>query len=243
MPEVLRALLVDDERLARRELAKLLKDHADVSVIGEASTIAEAIDKIVRLRPDLVFLDIQLQGETGFDLFDRIDTHQDVIFVTAFDQYAIRAFEVNALDYLLKPVHPDRLARALNNIRQGDHTHQAANPTRELAYADRIFLEDGRRSRFVKVSEIVCIRAADDYSEILLADSQALLIGRPLKHWEERLPSRHFTRIHRSTIVNLEYVEHVEPHFNDTYQVFVRDARDPLSMSRRHAARLKERFG
>jgi two-component system, LytTR family, response regulator len=242
MPESLRALLVDDERLARRELAKMLKVHPDVLVVGEAVSVAEAALQVSRLHPNLVFLDIQLAGETGFALLDRIDSHLDFIFVTAYDQYAIRAFEVNALDYLLKPVHPDRLARALNRVRERE-PHRESASLRDLTYEDRLFLEDGRKSRFVKVSEIVCLRAADDYSEVVLADATKLLVRRPLKEWEARLPVRHFTRIHRSTIVNLEYVDRVEPWFNDSYQVYVRDHVDPLAVSRRHAARLKERFG
>jgi two-component system, LytTR family, response regulator len=240
--ESLRALLVDDERLARQELAKLLKAHPDVLVLGEASSVADAAGQVHRLHPNVVFLDIQLAGETGFELLDQIDFHLDFIFVTAYDQYALRAFDVNALDYLLKPVHPDRLARALDRVREREAGRQP-RALRDLAYEDRLFLEDGRKSRFVKVSDIVCLKAADDYSEVVLADRTTLLVRRPLKEWETRLPVRHFTRIHRSTIVNLEYVDRVEPWFNDSYQVFVRDTTDPLSVSRRHAARLKERFG
>jgi two-component system LytT family response regulator len=242
MPESLRALLVDDERLARRDLAKLLKAHSDVLVSGEAASVAEAAEQISRLHPNLVFLDIQLAGESGFDLLDRIESHPDFVFVTAYDQYALRAFDVNALDYLLKPVHPDRLARAVDRVRERD-LNRRPGALRDLAYEDRLFLEDGRKSRFVKVSEIICLRAADDYSEVVLADATKLLVRRPLKEWEARLPVRHFTRIHRSTIVNLEYVDRVEPWFNDSYQVYIRDTVDPLAVSRRHAARLKERFG
>jgi two-component system LytT family response regulator len=237
----LRALLIDDERLARRELAKLLGAHPDVEVVAEAATISEATQALDGFRPNLVFLDIQLRGESGFDLCEHLDSDLNLIFVTAFDQHALRAFEVNALDYLLKPVHPDRLARALARVRT--HAKAATTSSRKLDYTDRLFLEDGRRSRFVKVAEIVCLKAADDYSEVVLADGQTLLTLRPLKHWEERLPERYFTRIHRSAIVNLEYVDRVEPWFTDSYQVFVRDMKEPLAMSRRHASRLKERFG
>ena len=241
MSATLRALLIDDERLARRELAKMLGEHEDVAVVGEAASIDEAAALVTKTKPSLVFLDVQLAGETGFELFSRVEASFNVIFVTAFDQHALRAFEVNALDYLLKPVHPDRLSRALDRVRK--KISEPAAGLRNLQHDDRLFLEDGRKSRFVRVADIVCLRAADDYSEVVLASGEIFLIATTLKDWEERLPGRYFTRIHRSAIVNLDFVDRVEPWLNDCYQVFVRDLKEPLAMSRRHAARLKERFG
>ena len=233
------AILVDDERLARRELRSMLAEHEMIDVVGEAETVAQAAELIEVKKPDVLFLDIQLPGETGFDLLERISPACKVIFVTAFDAYAIRAFEVNALDYLLKPINPARLAQALERLM----TQAPAAPVRALEYEDRLFIEVDERSRFLKVSDIIAISAMGDYSQILCSDGQKSLVLKPLKDWEERLPAKHFTRIHRSTIINVEYVERVESWFNRSYRIHVRQMAEPLVMSRRYAARFKTTFG
>jgi two-component system LytT family response regulator len=233
------AILVDDERLARRELRSMLAEHEMIEVAGEAETVAQAAELIEVKKPDVLFLDIQLPGETGFDLLERISPACKVIFVTAFDAYAIRAFEVNALDYLLKPINPARLAQALERLM----TQAPAAPVRALEYEDRLFIEVDERSRFLKVSDIVVISAMGDYSQIFSSDGQKSLVLKPLKDWEERLPAKHFTRIHRSTIINVEYVERLESWFNRSYRIHLRQMAEPLVMSRRYAARFKTTFG
>ena len=184
---------------------------------------------------------IQLPGETGFDLLEKITLPCKIIFVTAFDSYAIRAFEVNALDYLLKPINPARLAQAIERLTT--HESATAPSARALEYEDRLFIEVDERSRFLKVSDIVVISAMGDYSKILSSDGQKSLILKPLRHWEERLPAKHFTRIHRSTIINVEYVERVESWFNRSYRIHIRQLPEPLVMSRRYAAQFKTTFG
>ena len=233
------AILVDDERLARRELRSMLAEHDMIEVVGEAETVAQAANLIEAKKPDVLFLDIQLPGETGFDLLERISPACKVIFVTAFDAYAIRAFEVNALDYLLKPINPARLAQALERLT----TQAPAAPVRALEYEDRLFIEVDERSRFLKVSDIVVISAMGDYSQIFSSDGQKALVLKPLRDWEERLPAKHFTRIHRSTIINVEYVERLESWFNRSYRIHLRQMAEPLVMSRRYAARFKTTFG
>lgn len=239
----LEALIVDDERLARKELRSLLAAHPEVSVVGEADSVAAALAVLEGERPDLVFLDIQLAGETGFDLLERAGAADfRTVFVTAFDAYAIRAFEVNALDYLLKPVNPARLKGAIDKLLSGEPAPAPPSP-RPLAIDDRVYLELGARSVFLKIDRVTHIVAAGDYTEVFTADVQKYLVEKPLREWEARLPEKFFARVHRNCIVNLEYVERVESWFNRSQQLFLRGRAEPLTVSRRHAARLKEKFG
>ena len=242
MPE-LRALIVDDERLARRELRALLEEHGGLTVAGEAGGVEEAAALIRELRPDVVFLDIQMPGATGFDLLERVEIKADLVFVTAYDEYALRAFEVNALDYLLKPVAPERLARALERLARGRRRGGEETRLRKLEYDDRLFLETGGHSRFVKVSAIVLVSAAADYSEVFTDDGKSALVQKPLREWEARLPAKHFLRVRRSTIINLEHVERVEHWFNRSYRIHLRHLKEPVAVSRRYASSLKSRFG
>ena len=235
------AILVDDERLARKELRSMLAEHEIIDVVGEAATVAQAAELVGAKNPDVLFLDIQLPGETGFDLLERISPACKIIFVTAFDAYAIRAFEVNALDYLLKPINPARLAQAIERLTIDEPA--PVPPVRDLEYEDRLFIEVDERSRLLKVSDIIVISAMGDYSQIFSCDGQKSLVLKSLKDWEDRLPAKHFTRIHRSTIVNLEYVERVESWFNRSYRIHIRQMPEPLVMSRRYAARFKTTFG
>jgi two-component system LytT family response regulator len=238
----LRALIVDDERLARRELRALLEEHGGVNVAGEAGGADEAAALIRELRPDVVFLDIQMPGATGFDLLERVEVGADLIFVTAYDEYALRAFEVNALDYLLKPVSPERLARALARLPRGRQRGEET-PLRKLEYDDRLFLETGGHSRFIKVCSIALVAAAADYSEVHTDDGRRALVQKPLREWEARLPEKHFLRVHRSTIINLEHVERIESWFNRSYRIHLRRLKEPITVSRRYASSLKSRFG
>lgn len=242
MSQTFQAILVDDERLARKELRSMLAEHAAIEVIGEAENVEQAIKLIRAQQPQVIFLDIQMPGETGFALLEKIDPDFKVIFVTAFDAYAIRAFEVNALDYLLKPINPDRLARAIERLSASPEI-LLPQPMRKLEYEDRLFLEIDEHSRFLKINTIICISAAGDYSEIVTSDGQKSLVLKSLKEWEDRLPEKYFTRIHRSTIINLEYIERIVGWFNRSYQVHLRHLKEPLTMSRRYAVKLKLKFG
>lgn len=253
----LSALIVDDERLARRELRTLLEAHDAIAVVGEAASVREAVRRVEALGPDVIFLDVQMPRQSGFELLDQVENSFRVVFVTAYDAYALRAFEVNALDYLLKPVHPDRLARTVDRLlapsdaeppespRPESPRPEAAPPedsSRRLDGDDHLFLSFDKRSRFVRVRSIVCVCGAGDYSEVVLEDGQRALVSRTLRQWEERLPPRGFVRIHRATIVNLDFVERVEKSDDEAYAVFLRGVEAPVTMSRRQAARVKMRF-
>ena len=237
------AVIVDDERLARRELRTLLEDaHAEhVYVVGEAKSVAEAARLVHATDADVVFLDIQLAGETGMDLLPLLGADVDVVFVTAYDEYTLRAFEVNAVDYLLKPVVPERLAKTVSRLAAA----QPVAPSREIVgYDDRLLLRLGDERAFVRVRDIMAIEADGDGSTLRLAPLLARKpSGKSLREWEQRLPDRHFVRIHRSTIVNLEYVERLESWSHSSQRVYLRGMSEPLTMSRRFGARLRERFG
>ncbi|MET0752947.1 MAG: LytTR family DNA-binding domain-containing protein [Pyrinomonadaceae bacterium] len=234
-----KTIIVDDERLARKEMRRLLAEFDDIDIVGEAENLSEAIDLIEREKPNIVFLDIQLSNENGFDLLEKTGQNFKVIFVTAFDAYAIRAFEVNALDYLLKPVNPERLAKAIERLNE---ENDSKIELRQLAFDDRIFLELGERSIFLKVCDISHINAAGDYSEIFTIDKRKFLIEKSLREWEQRLPEKNFLRIHRRTIVNLEEIEQIDAWFNRTFQVQLKNYQKPLAVSRRYAVKLKSKF-
>jgi two-component system, LytTR family, response regulator len=235
----LSALIVDDERLARHELRTLLAVHPEVEIRGEAASVDEAARLLAREQPDVIFLDIQMPGESGFDLFARAPVATRVVFVTAHDDHALRAFDVNALDYLLKPVAPARLAATVARLREDAGSDR---PVRRLEYGDFVFLPVDGRSRFLRVSHVVSVAAAGDATVVTTADGIGGRVPRSLRSWEERLPPRQFVRIHREALVNLQFVERIEEWSHEAYQVHVRGLPSPLTLSRRYAARLKARF-
>ena len=236
-----KTIIVDDERLARREMRRLLSEFDEITVAGEAENLSEAVELIEREKPHIVFLDIQLGGENGFELLEKTAHEFKLVFVTAFDAYAIRAFEVNALDYLLKPVNPERLAKAIERVAE-DTAGEEKTELRAFEFDDRIFLEVGNRSVFLKVCEISHINSSGDYSEVFTIDKRKFLLEKSLREWEERLPEKHFLRIHRQTIINLEEIEEIETWFNRTFQVRLKNATAPLAVSRRYAVKLKSKF-
>jgi two-component system, LytTR family, response regulator len=241
MKEPLKALIIDDERLARRELRTMLAGSQGISVIGEADGVPSAIKAIKELDPDVLFLDIQMPGQSGFDLLDKIEIDAEVVFVTAYDEFALRAFEVNALDYLLKPVTPDRLEAALDRLRHSDTVVPAS--TKKLAYDDCLFLSFNTQTVFLKVNTIVSVRAAGDYTEVTINDGRRGLTPKSMKEWDSRLPGQQFARIHRSTIINVQCVSHLEEWFNQSYRVYLEGVEGPFILSRRYAAKLKEQLG
>jgi two-component system LytT family response regulator len=240
MKTTFKSIIVDDEELARDDLKALLKDFDEVEIVGEAETAEEAKTLIKELNPDLLFLDIQMPGKSGFEMLEDIQTDAQIIFVTAYDEFAIRAFEVNAKDYLLKPVDKERLSRAIERLKTERETENRIPP--RLLFTDSIFLLINNHYQFIKISSIIKITSAGNYSEILTSSGIKGLVLKSLKEWEARLPRNYFVRIHRNAIINLEFVDHVEGWFNYSYKVFLKEIDDPLVMSRRYAAKLKERM-
>jgi two-component system LytT family response regulator len=210
-----------------------------VRVVAEAEGVRTAAELVRTCDADVVFLDVQLAGESGLELLPLIDPSVAVVFVTAFDQYAVRAFEVNALDYLLKPVAPARLARAVERLgKPNDGTVDSPAGPR-LEYQDRLFLRLDDRMGFVKVADIVSIVSDGDYSIVRLAGGRTHRARKSLRDWAARLPENAFARVHRSTIVNLEFVERVEEWSHFSYRLYLRGAAEPVTMSRRYAGQLK----
>lgn len=240
-----KALLVDDERLARKELRALLADLNDIQIIGEAKNLAEAVALIQAEKPDIVFLDIQLRHENGFDLLEKVEHNFKLIFVTAFDEFAIRAFEINALDYLLKPVNPKRLKASIDKLYKVDVA--PVSSIQKLNIADPIFLNLGEHSHFLKISKISHICASGDYSEVFtcgdIAADNALLVEKSLKEWGVRLPEKFFVRIHRSTIVNISQIDSIETLPNRTMEVCLKNSNRIFTVSRRYASKFKQQFG
>ena len=235
------AIIVDDERLARRELRVMLEEShgAAVRVVGEAASVRAAAELVRTCDADVVFLDVQLGGESGLDLLTLIDPSVAVVFVTAFDQYAVRAFEVNALDYLLKPVAPARLTRAVERLGMPNDDDASRADVTRLDYHDRLFLRLDDRMGFVKVADIMAIESDGDYSIVRLATGRTHRARKSLRDWLARLPENAFARVHRSTIVNLEHVDRVEEWSHSSYRLYLRGSAEPVSMSRRYAGQLK----
>jgi two-component system LytT family response regulator len=239
-----RALLIDDEPLARVELRRLLKAHPHVSLAGEAGTLEDARNLLSRPGYDLVFLDVQLRGGTGFDLLSSVAPGAQLIFVTAYDRYAVRAFEVNALDYLLKPVTAARLALALQRLADARTAPLVAppSPSARLTMEDRAFVKTGSATRFLPVAAIGAIKTCENYTEVLLSGGEKLLVLRTLKSWEELLPEANFVRIHRQALVNLAHVKKIARTSEEDVLFELTPPLAPLPASRRQLAELKSRF-
>ncbi|HEY9364542.1 MAG TPA: response regulator, partial [Chitinophagaceae bacterium] len=213
----MRAIIIDDERLARAELKKLLQDFPEVEVIDEAANAQEGISKIESLQPDLIFLDIQMPGKTGFDMLSDLERSPQVIFTTAYDEYALKAFEVNALDYLLKPIEPKRLADAIQKLQHQESKDQgiiSENFNQGLLREnDQVFVKDGERCWFVKLTEIRLFESVGNYAKVFFGPNKPLIL-KSLNALEERLDEKMFFRANRKHIVNLRMIEKIEPYFN-----------------------------
>jgi len=227
----MKAVIVDDEALARRELRRLLKEHDWVEIVGEASNIEAALIQTRQLNPGLLFLDIQMPGGSGFDLLERLEEPPQVIFTTAYDQHAVRAFEVSALDYLLKPIEPERLSAALTKVNSRD--------VRTSDVLERVFVRDGSRCWFIPLREVRLISADGNYLKLSWGTSQPML-ARPLTVLEQRLDPVLFFRANRSQIINLDFIEAVEVGLGGRLHVQLRGGPE-VEISRRQAQLFRRR--
>lgn len=240
----MRALVIDDERLARKELINLLSQYDQVEIVGEANNVDDAKEKIETLAPDVVFLDIQMPEKTGFDLLEELDNVPHVIFTTAYDEYAIKAFQVNALDYLLKPIEPKRLGEAIErllkklNENQDKSEEMGAFVGRKLTLDDQVFVKDGDRCWFVKLSNVRLFESDGNYIKVYF-DNFKPMIHKSLNALDERLSEKSFFRASRKHIINLSWVEAIEPWFNGGLVVTLKGG-DRIEVSRRQAARFKD---
>jgi len=240
----MRAIIIDDERLARAELKKLLQDFPEIEIVDEAANAEEGINKIESQHPDLIFLDIQMPGKTGFDMLAELDKAPDVIFTTAYDDYALKAFEVNALDYLLKPVEPRRLADALHKLhleenREKEGGEDEIQANRSLLHEhDQVFVKDGERCWFVKLSDIRLFESVGNYAKIYFGSNKPLIL-KSLNALEERLDEKVFFRANRKHIVNLRLIEKIEPYFNGGLLLEMKGG-EKIEVSRRQTVKFKE---
>ena len=237
------AVIIDDERLARNELKKMLVDYPEIEVVGEAANVDEARKIIEELNPELIFLDIQMPVKTGFVLLEELERVPIVIFTTAHDEYALKAFEVNALDYLLKPIDPKRLSDAIQKLVFQDDRDLLVNEGRSenrnfLSDLDQVFVKDGEKCWFVKLAEIRLFESVGNYARVFFGANKPLIL-KSLNSLEERLDPKTFFRANRKHIVNLRMIDKVEPFFNGGLLLEIKGG-EKIEVSRRQAVRFKE---
>jgi two-component system, LytTR family, response regulator len=235
----MKALIIDDERLARVELKRLLAPYKEINIVGEAVNVDDALDKISDLKPELIFLDIQMPGKNGFDLLEELDSVPTVIFTTAYDEYALKAFEYNAMDYLLKPIEPKRLEDTVKKIiekkkRATDSTEQSQT----LKDNDQVFVKDGDRCWFVKLHDVRLFESEGNYVRLYFEDHKPLIL-RTLNYLDERLDNKTFFRANRKHIVNLKWIESIEPWLNGGLLVKLKGG-NKIEVSRRQAIKFKD---
>ena len=235
------SIIIDDERLSRLNLKKDLEKFPEINIIGEASGIFTAKSLIEQTNPDLLFLDIQLEDGNGFDLLNQINYAGKVIFITAYDEYALRAFEINAVDYLLKPISMKRLKGAIERVLTSGE-QQSEVSVHKLNYTDRLMVMHKQSVNFIKIDSIVSVTASREYTYIHTLDGRGYLTSKSIGEWESRMPEEHFCRIHRSAIINFNFIKKIEHNLSGSAEVFIQGLSEPLSISRNYFRKIKERY-
>lgn len=236
----MKALIIDDERLARTELTRLLAPFKEIQIVGEAVNSEDAVEKINELDPDVLFLDIQMPGKTGFELLESLDSVPNVIFTTAYDEFALKAFEYNALDYLVKPIEPKRLEDAVKKLIESaekEETKEAGKKSK-LSEEDQIFVKDGEKCWFVKLSNVKLFESEGNYVRIYFDENKPLIL-RTLNYLDERLESKSFFRASRKHIINLKWIDNIEPWLNGGLLVKLKGGMK-VEVSRRQAVKFKD---
>jgi len=240
----MKTLIIDDERLARKELISLLEPYTEIEIVDEAINVDDALEKINKHNPELIFLDIQMPGKSGFDLLEELDKVPKVIFTTAYDEYAIKAFDYNALDYLLKPIQDERLKDSIQKILSNQYTQtspgEIKDEPRKLTVNDQVFVKDGDKCWFVKLENIRLFESDGNYIKVYFENFKPM-IHKSLNALDEKLDDRHFFRASRKHIINLSWVETIETWFNGGLLVQLKGG-EKVEVSRRQAARFKEKM-
>jgi len=235
----MKAIIIDDERLARKELQNLLEEHKKIEIVGEAANADEAFEMINKLNPDLLFLDIQMPGKTGFQLLEMLDSVPHVIFITAYDEYALKAFEVSAIDYLLKPIQTERLAEAINKVSKLNQGKEETDLSdQKLKLTDRVFVKDGDRCWFVSLADIRLFESDGNYIKVYF-DTFKPMIHKSLNALDDRLDPKSFFRASRKHIINLSWLDGIEPWFNGGLMAKLKGG-EKIEVSRRQAAKFKD---
>ncbi len=235
----IKAIIIDDERLAREGLRQLLAETGEIDLVGEAANADEAIELVEKHKPQLLFLDIEMPEKNGFDLLEELIETPYVIFTTAYNEFALKAFEVNAMDYILKPVELTRLKEAIARVKkQIIEVDQQPKSNRVLTEADQVFIRDGDKCWFVKLTDIRMIESAGNYAKIHFDKFQPL-IHKTLNALDERLSQSLFFRANRQQIINLQYIDKIEPFFNAGFLIYLKDG-TKVEVSRRQSVKFKE---
>ena len=237
----IRTIIIDDEPLAIHELEMMLKPFTGINIIAVCEKAKIAVQKINEHKPDLIFLDINMPGMDGFQLLEHLEDVPEVIFVTAYDEFAIKAFEINALDYLLKPVNPERLSEAIKRLEKKINFGQKADSPKRLDIEKRIFIKDGEQCYFVPLSDIFQIESVGNYVKVFFGDKSPLL-HKSLTYMEQRLPAAFFFRGNRQFIFNMNYIKNIYPYFNSTLQVEL-ESGHKIELSQRQSAKFKDITG
>jgi two-component system, LytTR family, response regulator len=240
----MKAIIIDDERLARNELKRLLEEFPKIEIVAEATNADEGIALIGQHHPDLIFLDIQMPGKNGFQMLESLDEDHtpEVIFTTAYDEYALKAFEYNAVDYVTKPIELGRLGEAINRAQEeiARQNISISNETKAiLSENDNIFIKDGEKCWFVKLSKVRLFESMGNYVRLYFDDQKPLVL-KSLNALEDRLDPHVYFRANRKHIINLQHIEKVEPWFSGGLLVILRGSGDKIEISRRQAIRFKD---
>lgn len=237
----IRAVIVEDSRLARNELKELMKKYEGIELVGEAENVDDGFELIQTEKPDLLFLDINMPEKDGFELLEMLDEVPITVFTTAFDEYAIKSFEYNALDYLLKPVSEKRFGMALEKVRtKMETTNQDSDKTKKLTAKSQIFIKDGESCWLVKIGDISLFEIVGNYTRVFFDDKKPLLY-KSLNQVEEKLPEESFFRANRQQIVNTNFIENVVPWFNGKLKLTLKNGGE-VEVSRRQSYIFKDRM-
>ena len=231
-----KTVIIDDERLAREEVKRTLKQYAEFVIVGEANNVDSALTLIDKEEPDIIFLDIHMPEKSGFDLLEELTTVPEVVFTTAYDQYAVKAFELNALDYLVKPLREERFARTIEKVKQ-ELEDKAKAKSEVLPMHRKIFIKNGEQCHFIPLSEIRFIESLDNYARLYFGDKKAM-IKRSLNLLEKKLDSTVFFRTNRSQIINIHYIKEIHPYFNNKLQIILTTG-EKIEVSSRQSAKFK----
>lgn len=235
------AVIVEDSRLARNELKELIKDYPNINLLGEAENVDDGIELISKTKPDLLFLDINMPEKDGFQLLEELDEAPMVIFTTAFDEYAIKSFEYNALDYLMKPINSKRFETALNKITERlEVTKNNIPNTQKLTDNSQIFIKDGEQCWLIKIADIILFEIVGNYTRVYFDNNKPLLY-KSLNQVEEKLPDNNYFRANRQQIINTNHIKNVIPWFSGKLKLEMINGVN-VEVSRRQSQSFKERL-
>ena len=240
--KTIKAVIVEDSRLARNELKELLKAHAEITLVGEAENVDDGLKLIEEHKPDMLFLDINMPEKDGFELLESLDEVPITVFTTAYDEYAIKSFEYNALDYLLKPINEKRFAIAIEKVKEKltSNAEESDSPVQRLTGNSQIFIKDGEKCWLVKIGDISLLEIVGNYTRVFFQDEKPLLY-KSLNQVEEKLPEKYFFRANRQQIINTNFIQNVVPWFNGKLKLTMKSGEE-VEVSRRQSYLFKDRM-